>query len=103
MGSLKGLGIFMCRLALGATALAGTNSVVRNMSRETLVAPMRAGTVVLQVGGYVVRHTMQGESHGIAFQRAKAGNMVFKYYRTSDLGTFDLGTLNPRRIPDPKR
>jgi hypothetical protein len=65
-------------------ALAGTNRMVRNVIRVTLVAPMRVGMVLLPAGDDVVRHSLEGESHGLVFQRAKAGNMVFKHDRTSD-------------------
>ena len=70
MRSLKIMGIFMCVLALGAIAVAGSNSMgIRDVNKVTFVAPMRVGTVVLPAGDYVVRHTMEGQAHVMVFQR----------------------------------
>lgn len=70
MRSLKIMGIFMCVLALGAIAVAGSNSMgIRDVNKVTFVAPMRMGTVVLPAGDYVVRHTMEGQAHVMVFQR----------------------------------
>jgi len=71
MRSLKVLGIFMCVLTLAAMVMAGTNSMgVRDVSHVTFVAPVRVGTVVLPAGDYAVRHTMEGQTHVMVFQRA---------------------------------
>ena len=73
MRVLKVVGIFLCVLALAAVGLAGTNSMgVRDVSHVTFVAPMHVGTVVLPAGDYVVRHTMEGSTHVMVFQRAES-------------------------------
>ena len=73
MRVLKVVGIFLCVLTLAAVSVAGTNSMgVRDVSHVTFVAPMRVGTVVLPAGDYVVRHTMEGSTHVMVFQRAES-------------------------------
>jgi phage terminase large subunit GpA-like protein len=73
MGVLKVVGIFLCVLTLAAVGLAGTNSMgVRDVSHVTFVAPMRVGTAVLPAGAYVVRHTMEGSTHVMVFQRTES-------------------------------
>jgi phage terminase large subunit GpA-like protein len=73
MGVLKVVGIFLCVLTLAAVGLAGTNSMgVRDVSHVTFVAPMRVGTVVLPAGAYVVRHSMEGSTHVMVFQRTES-------------------------------
>jgi hypothetical protein len=73
MHVLKVVGIFLCMLTLAAVGLAGTNSMgVRDVSHVTFVAPMHVGTVVLPAGDFVVRHTMEGSTHVMVFQRAQS-------------------------------
>lgn len=73
MRVLKVAGVFLCVLTLAAVGLAGTNSMgVRDVSHVTFVAPMHVGTVVLPAGDYVVRHTMEGSTHVMIFQRAQS-------------------------------
>ena len=78
MRSLRTLGIFMCVLALAATAVAGPNSMgVRDVNKVTFNASMRVGAVVLPAGDYVVRHTMEGQDHVMVFQQVR-GKDEFK-------------------------
>ena len=73
MRVLRVVGIFLCMLTLAAVGLAGTNRMgVRDVSHVTFVAPMHVGTVVLPAGDFVVRHTMEGSTHVMVFQRAQS-------------------------------
>ena len=73
MRVLKVVGIFLFVLTLTAMGMAGTNSMgIRDVSHVTFVAPMHVGTVVLPAGDYVVRHTMEGQTHVMIFQRAQS-------------------------------
>jgi hypothetical protein len=61
---LERLGICLLVVALGSIAVAGTSSIgIHEVSRVTFVVPVKAGTVDLPAGEYVVRHTMVGHAH----------------------------------------
>lgn len=68
MRFLKLLGLFL--LAFCAFAVASGNKMgIHDVSRITFTAPVRIGTEVLPAGEYIVRHSMQGEEHIMAFER----------------------------------
>ena len=68
MRVLKMLGLFL--LAFCAVAVASGNKLgIHDVSRITCSSPVRIGSDVLPAGEYVVRHTMQGEEHIMAFER----------------------------------
>jgi hypothetical protein len=63
------LGVFL--LAIGAIAVASENKMgIHEESRITFDTPVRVGGDVLPAGQYIVRHTMQGEDHIMAFHRS---------------------------------
>ena len=68
MRSLKILGVFL--LAVCAVSVASENKLgIHEVSRITFSEPVRIGSDVLPSGEYIVRHTMQGEDHIMAFER----------------------------------
>jgi hypothetical protein len=68
MRFLKILGVFL--LVSCAVAIASQNKMgIHEVSRITFSEPVRIGSDVLPAGEYVVRHTMQGEEHIMAFER----------------------------------
>lgn len=70
MRILKILGIFVCVLALGMMVVAKTNSMgIKDVSHATFNEPVRVGAIVLPAGDYTIRHTMEGETHVMVFQK----------------------------------
>jgi len=68
MRSLKLLGLLL--LAFCAVTWAAENKMgIHDVSRITFASPVRIGSEVLPAGEYVVRHSMQGEEHIMAFER----------------------------------
>ena len=68
MRFLKILGVFL--LVSCAVAIASQNKMgIHDVSRITFSEPVRIGSDVLPAGEYVVRHSMQGEEHIMAFER----------------------------------
>ncbi len=68
MRFLKMLGLL---LFLSVVAMASGNKLgINDVRHVKFDAPVRIGTDVLPAGEYVVRHTMQGEEHIMAFERA---------------------------------
>ena len=68
MRFLKLLGLLL--LAFFAVAVASENKLgIHDVSRITFTTPVRIGAEVLPAGEYVVRHSMQGEEHIMAFER----------------------------------
>ena len=68
MRLLKLLGLFL--LAFCAVALASENKMgIHEVRRITFASPVRIGSEALPAGEYIVRHTMQGEEHIMAFER----------------------------------
>jgi hypothetical protein len=67
---LKVLGISLSALALASLATAGTkpHGISEMVSKVTFVAPTRLGAALFPAGGYVVRHTMEGQQHIMVFQ-----------------------------------
>ena len=75
MRFLKLLSIFV--LAVCALAVASQNKLgIHEVSRITFTTPVRIGTDVLPAGQYVIRHTMQGEEHIMAFERVGSKDVV---------------------------
>ena len=57
-------------LGFCAVAVASENKLgIHDVSRITFTTPVRIGAEVLPAGEYVVRHSMQGEEHMMAFER----------------------------------
>ena len=76
MRKLGVLGLIL--LALSFVALASENNFgIRDVSKITFNEPIRIGTALLPAGDYVVRHSMEGEDHIMAFERARSKD-VFK-------------------------
>ena len=68
MRFFKFLGIFL--LVFCAVAIASENKMgIHEVSRVTFSEPVRIGSDVLPAGEYIVRHSMQGEEHIMAFER----------------------------------
>jgi len=64
----KWLGILL--LALCAMTWASGNKLgIHEVSRITFDTPVKIGNDVLPAGSYIIRHTMQGEEHIMAFER----------------------------------
>ncbi len=67
MRSLKMLGILL--VLLSAIAMASQNKLgIHDVSHVKFDTPVRIGSTVLPAGNYVVRHTMEGEEHVMAFE-----------------------------------
>jgi hypothetical protein len=67
MRSLKMMGVVL--VFLSAVAMASENKMgIHEVSRVTFDTPVRIGSTVLPAGNYVVRHTMEGEEHVMAFE-----------------------------------
>ena len=68
MRFFKLLGLLL--LGFCAVAVASGNKLgIHDVSRITFTTPVRIGAEVLPAGEYIVRHTMQGEEHTMAFER----------------------------------
>jgi hypothetical protein len=68
MRFFKVLGVFL--LVCCAVAIASENKMgIHEVSRITFSEPVRVGSDVLPKGEYIVRHSMQGEEHIMAFER----------------------------------
>ena len=78
MRLLKVLCVFLCAVALGSMAMAGSkNSMgIHDVNSVTFVAPIRVGTVLLPAGEYVVRHTMEGQDHIMVFKSVQGKDEV---------------------------
>jgi hypothetical protein len=62
------LGVFL--LVSCAVAVASENKMgIHEVSRTTFSEPVRIGSEVLPAGEYIIRHSMQGEDHIMAFER----------------------------------
>ncbi len=62
------LGVFL--LGVCAIAVASENKLgIHEVSHINFSTPVRIGNDVLPAGEYIVRHTMQGEEHIMAFER----------------------------------
>lgn len=69
MRLFKFLGIFL--LVSCAIAIASENKMgIHEVSRVTFREPVSISGNVLPAGEYIVRHSMQGEEHIMAFERA---------------------------------
>jgi hypothetical protein len=76
MRNLKYFGLFL--LVLSFIAVASDNKLgIQDTRRVTFHEQIRIGSTVLPAGEYVVRHSMQGEDHIMAFERV-ASKDVFK-------------------------
>jgi hypothetical protein len=78
MRLLKVLCAFVCVVAFGSMAMAGSkNSMgIREVNNVTFVAPVRVGTVVLPAGEYVVRHVMEQQDHVMVFKSVQGKDEV---------------------------
>ena len=78
MRSLKMLGVVL--VFLSAVAMASENKIgIHEVSRVTFDTPVHIGSTVLPAGKYVVRHSMEGEEHVMAFELADQNQkQVFK-------------------------
>ncbi|HEV2401574.1 MAG TPA: hypothetical protein VGS27_31850 [Candidatus Sulfotelmatobacter sp.] len=75
MRFLKMLGLFLVFLSI--TALAANKLGIHDVGRITFSSPVRVGSNLLPAGEYVVRHTMEGQDHVMAFESLK-NKEVFK-------------------------
>jgi hypothetical protein len=75
MRFLKTLGFFL--LVLSAVAVAANKLGIHDVGRVTFTTPVRIGSNLLPPGEYVVRHTMEGQDHVMAFESVKSKE-VFK-------------------------
>jgi|SRR5579872_713173 len=67
MRSSKMLGVAL--VFLSAVAMASENKMgIHEVSRVTFDTPVRIASTVLPAGSYIVRHTMEGEEHVMAFE-----------------------------------
>lgn len=76
MRFLKVVGLFLVFLSM--FAVASENKMgIHDVSRITFNTPVRIGANVLPAGRYLVRHTMEGQDHVMAFERLNSKD-VFK-------------------------
>ncbi len=76
MRFLRTVGIFV--LLISVCAIASDNKLgIREVTHVQFDAPTRIGSVVLPVGEYTIRHSMEGQEHVMAFQRDRSKD-VFK-------------------------
>ena len=76
MRFLKMVGLFL--LVISAIAIASDNKLgIQDVRRVTFSTSVRIGSDVLPAGRYVVRHTMDGQDHLMAFERVNSKD-VFK-------------------------
>jgi hypothetical protein len=76
MRNLKYFGLFLLVLSFVAVA-ADNNLGIRDVNRITFHEAIRIGTTDMPAGDYVVRHSMDGENHMMAFERVNSKD-VFK-------------------------
>ena len=78
MRVLKVLCVFLCVVALGSMAMAGSkNSMgIHDVNNVTFVAPVRVGTALLPAGEYVVRHVMEHQDHIMVFKSVRGKDEV---------------------------
>lgn len=76
MRVLRFFGLFL--IVLSAVAFASENKMgIHEVSRVTFSTPVRIGSNLLPAGDYVIRHSMEGQDHIMAFQRVESKE-VFK-------------------------
>lgn len=76
MRNLKLFGLFV--LVLSIVALAADNKMgIRDVRRVSFPDQVKIGATLLPAGEYVVRHSMEGENHIMAFENV-ANKDVFK-------------------------
>jgi hypothetical protein len=76
MRSLKMVGLLL--LVISAIAIASENKLgIQDVRRITFSETIRIGSNVVPAGQYVVRHTMDGQDHLMAFERVN-GKDIFK-------------------------
>jgi Skp family chaperone for outer membrane proteins len=75
MRFLKMLGLFL--VFLSAMVFAANKLGIHDVARITFNSPVRIGSSLLPAGDYVVRHTMEGQDHVMAFESQKSKE-VFK-------------------------
>jgi len=76
MRNFRILGLLL--LAFSFVAFASDNKLgIHDVSRVTFNDPIRIGATLLPAGNYVVRHTMEGQDHIMAFERVNSKD-VFK-------------------------
>lgn len=76
MRVLRICGLFL--IVLSVVALASENKLgIHEVSRVSFSTPVRIGANLLPAGEYVIRHSMEGEDHIMAFQRVDSKD-VFK-------------------------
>jgi hypothetical protein len=75
---LKGSCVFLCVVALGSMAMAGSKNGmgIHDVNNVTFVAPVRVGTVLLPAGEYVVHHVMEQQDHIMVFKSVQGKGEV---------------------------